>query len=127
MNNEEFKKTTKALIKKQRPETPDAQIDLHHDSSYYWGPENFAQAADWISKTISIVREPEKFHNGDIFVNFFGIIDDTELPKFLSGKTTTLFTLLDIKETDVPAFIASNKDPETRDYFERVWEAKGLI
>ena len=127
MDDDEFKRVTKALVKARRPELKDEQLDLHHDSAFYWGPENFVQAADWIVKTLSILKEPERFPNRDIFINFFGILDDSEFAYFLKEKTTTTFRLLEVKEADIPAFIASNKDPQTREFFERVWDAKNLI
>jgi len=110
VNDEEFKEKTKALIKARRPELKDEEIDLHHDSSMYWGPENLVQAAEWISNTLLILREPDKYPNRDVFVNFFGILDHSELAKFLKSKTDTTFKLLEVEEADIPAFIASNQD-----------------
>jgi hypothetical protein len=60
MDDDEFKRITKAIIKKRRPEMKDEEIDLHHDSAFYWGAENFAQAADWIVKTLVILTRESR-------------------------------------------------------------------
>lgn len=100
MADDQFKRVTRALVKALHPEMKDEEIDLHHDSSFYWGSENFAQAADWFKTTLLILKEPEMFPNRDVFINFFGILDDSELAFFLKDKTTTTFELLGVKEVD---------------------------
>jgi hypothetical protein len=127
MNDEQFKKITKEIIKAKKPGVKDSEIDLHQGSAFYWGAENFAQASDWIIQTIKILSTPDKVSNRDLFINFFGILDDSELSFFLREKTSKTFELLGVKEAEIPSFISSNKNNETREFLQRVWDAKNLI
>jgi hypothetical protein len=127
MTDDEFQKAVKALVKARRPDLKDEDIDLHHKSSMYWGAENLALAAEWIGRTIEILQNPNHYSNRDLFLNFFGILDPSELAKYLKGRTDTTFRLLKLKDEEVPAFIESNNDPETREFYRRVWDARNLI
>lgn len=115
------------MIKNKFPDIPEDNIDLHTDSSYYWGPENYGNASDWVMKTILIIRNPDVIPNEFLFTNFFGIIDDNELVCFLKEKTVKVFETLKIREPDISTFIASTTNPEIREHLQRVYEAKNLI
>jgi hypothetical protein len=93
----------------------------------YWGPENFALASEWITRTILILKEPEKFYDEYVFINLFGIIDHTELSKFLKAKTYGMFKLLEIDAGDVGIQIDKFGDLPTREYYKRVFEATDLL
>lgn len=127
MSDDQFKQNVKDLIKSKFPHVADEDIDLHHDSSFYWGPENYSNAAEWVMKTLLIIRNPDQFHNEYLFTNFFGVIDDSELAHFLKGKTTKVFKLFSMDETAAVAFIAAITDKPMREHMERIWEAKNLV
>jgi hypothetical protein len=127
MNEEEFRKESRALIKEKIPNTPDEHIELHQDSSYYWGPENFSQVSDWLRTTIEILENPNNFSNRDLFINFFGVIDPSELPSFMNEKAVGSLSALGYNEQQARTAIATSTDLELKQYFQLIWEAKDLF
>lgn len=127
MDDAEFKEETKKLVKNKIPDVKDSVLDLHHDSAFYWGPQNLKSTSDWISQTIQILEHPELHGNREAFINFFGIIDDTELFSFLREKALLPYELMGIERDQIQEFIAKNQNVEIRNYLTRIWDAFLLV
>lgn len=124
MDESEFRKESKRLIKEHAPHIPEDQIDLHQSSALYWGPENFSQVSDWLGTTTKILDEPEKFSNREVFVNFFGLIDDSELAAFIRQKAVGSFAVLGFSEEQARDLVNAQGDDDTKKYFQLIWQAK---